>query len=528
MTKAEEFIAREKQFQLGFLPTECSNPLTKTLEADFRRSAADGVATLQRPDREVAALAAKVFESKGYQTLCAEIAQVWKNGKRVVFSGCGATGRLAILLESMCREAGVTGVASIMTGGDYALIRAVEFFEDYAAFGARQAEELKLGPGDLLIAITEGGETSSVLGSLARALDLGCAGFLVFNNPADILAEKLERSRKMITDPRVRVIELYSGSMAIAGSTRMQATTAELLVVGGALCHALGCRLDLAQSFNRLLDELESPRLRQQLANYIKFEADSYQKNQLLTYFADDYLLDLFTDTAERSPTFMLPAFCKQDDRVSPPSWAYVKHLTLDSRAAWSEVFRREPRCLDWHQADYEAMDAARAIAKGLPRIGPGELYKFDIGNGRDAARLRPGNTAILFQVGEASEKNLREFERVAADFEARRVFAVITGQPLAATPLRLFEHLLVKLVWNTVSTGTMVLAGRVSGNWMSFVATTNKKLVDRAIRLVAELGNLPYADAAEKIFDAMDALEQFPPDREKPSAVQYVLKNLK
>ena len=70
----------------------------------------------------------------------------------------------------------------------------------------------------------------------------------------------------------------------------------------------------------------------------------------------------------------------------------------------------------------------------------------------------------------------------------------------------------------NTLSTGIMVKLGRVSGNWMSFVAATNKKLIDRAIRLVAELGKISYDSAAEEIFAAM---EEYP----GRSPVQTVLK---
>jgi hypothetical protein len=33
--KARNFIENEKQFHLGFLPTEQSNPITATLEDDF-------------------------------------------------------------------------------------------------------------------------------------------------------------------------------------------------------------------------------------------------------------------------------------------------------------------------------------------------------------------------------------------------------------------------------------------------------------------------------------------------------------
>ena len=51
---ARNFIENEKPFHLGFLPTEQSNPLTATLETDFRRSSRAGVETLLKPDRDVA------------------------------------------------------------------------------------------------------------------------------------------------------------------------------------------------------------------------------------------------------------------------------------------------------------------------------------------------------------------------------------------------------------------------------------------------------------------------------------------
>ncbi|MCK7533410.1 MAG: hypothetical protein MZV63_21445 [Marinilabiliales bacterium] len=108
-------------------------------------------------------------------------------------------------------------------------------FEDYQEFGRQQVRELNVAAGDMLVAITEGGETSSVLGTVAEAADRGAAVFLLFNNPADILCKHIERSRKAIEDPRVTVLDLFCGPMAIAGSTRMQATTSEQLVAGAAL-----------------------------------------------------------------------------------------------------------------------------------------------------------------------------------------------------------------------------------------------------------------------------------------------------
>ena len=87
-------------------------------------------------------------------------------------------------------------------------------------------------------------------------------------------------------------------------------------------------------------------------------------------------------------------------------------------------------------------------------------------------------------------------------------------------------RHLAVKLFFNTLSTGTMVKMGRVSGNWMSFVDTTNKKLIDRAVRLISELSGLDYTKSCELLFEAKEQQLQLPlPQRESP--VQMVLKKI-
>ena len=250
--EAEHFLKNETQFHLGMLPTEQANPRTRNLDRIFADSTGEGVKALLSVDMDIFPMAEKIFRSKEYDRLVKAGIKAISDGKKIVFSGCGATGRLSILLESFWRcffrdlrqdhpdiykrvKHVENSVFSIMTGGDYALIRAVEYFEDYQEFGRQQVRELNVVKGDILVAITEGGETSSVLGTLAEAADRGAEVFLMFNNPADILCKHIERSRRAIEDPRVTVLDLYCGPMAIAGSTRMQATTSEQLIAG-AVC----------------------------------------------------------------------------------------------------------------------------------------------------------------------------------------------------------------------------------------------------------------------------------------------------
>lgn len=552
LEKAMHFIENEKQFHLGFLPTEQSSPLTVNMDKEFASSVPGGVRNLQSVDRNVAEMAKKMFASNEYNRLVKTGENTIRNGGRIVFSGCGATGRLSILLESMWRKCCDENPASkpyydqvfsIMTGGDFALVKSVEFFEDYQIFGRRQVQELEMNENDMLVAITEGGETSSVLGTVFEALDRNCQVFLLFNNPADLLAEHLERSRKAIRDPRVCVLDLSCGPMALAGSTRMQATTSEQLIAGAAL-ETIMCRLtgtdipDYAPAFEQLLDQLETPDNVQAMADYIIYETTLYKKKALVTYFADDYMLDIFTDTTERSPTFMLPPFRRNDDAVSPRPWAFVKNPGFSTAETWYRVMHRNLRCLNWQKADYEAMDCPDNICSNPPLISANDLLRFEIGNESPGDRTVSGNDgAVLITIGSGKNPALEAaFRNISGNFADRRHLA-FSREPagdfniicdIADSPLQLMWHMAVKLTLNTISTGSMAVMGRVTGNWMSWVNLSNKKLMDRGTRLVSEIGKVDYNTACIKIHEALEELEKIQErSQEAVSAVQYVLNNI-
>jgi len=536
---AKEFLERETEFHLGFLPTEQSNPKTRNMEADFKRATADGVRTMQRPDRDVLAMAKRVLASEAFARMTADGIRTVRGGGRIVFSGCGSTGRLSILLESMWREyyaekgnpSRADAAASIMTGGDFALVKSVEAFEDYSNFGRRQAADLEIGPADMLVAITEGGETSSVLGTVAEAAERGAKVYLLFNNPAELLRARLERSRKAIDDPRVTVQDLSCGPMALAGSTRMQATTAEQLVAGAMLEGVIANLENLKPSdsvsgFEQVLDHLESEETVQMLAGFIDFEAKTYRNGGKLTYLVKDYLLDVFTDTTERAPTFMLPPFRSGDDADSPLSWAFVKNPLCPTRETWSGMLHRAPRCLAWTRDDYRRMEAPQRLIDAPPAIDAESLYRYEVGNEAAPERFDgAGSGAVLIEV--AGGPGNGALENAARNWKVVRTFAIASGAP--DSPLHLMNHLALKLALNTVSTGTMARLGRVAGNWMSWVSISNKKLIDRSIRLIAELGGFSYRDACFAFFDAVDAMEAEDwTGREKPSPVQYTLARLK
>lgn len=557
--RAADFIENEKQFHLGFLPTEQSNPLTAGLESEFKKSALAGVECLQRADRQMPVTLRHSFASAEFRALAGAIEAVMRAEKgRVVFSGCGATGRLAIVLESMWRDffarrGGGLGkdaaaladkAASIMTGGDFALIRSVEAFEDYASGGARQAQELGVGPDDVLVAITEGGETSSVLGTLMYAAERGAKCFLVFNNPREILRANIERSRRAIDDERVTVVDLYCGSMALAGSTRMQATSSEQLFVSAAMETALvrlfpqlakESSVDWTEDFEQLLAQLESAGARAGIAAAIDFEEGVYREGGRITYYSDDCMLDLFTDTTERSPTFMLPPFRGTRESSLAQSWAFVKNPLYTTEACWRHLFHRAPRCLDWGPEVYRELGFPARVVAASPKIATGDFYTYQIGRENPEARTKGvgKSVAVTVTVADRPEAFLRAAQEAARAYGQSVTLHLGEGAcegyavpiKIKRSPLEVWKHLAVKLTFNTISTGTMVRMGRVSGNWMSWVSISNKKLVDRGIRLLSELGKIPYAEAAERLFAAQEWIDaQEWGGKETPCAVQVAL----
>ncbi|MFA6562903.1 MAG: sugar phosphate isomerase [Verrucomicrobiia bacterium] len=522
----------EKAFHLGALPTEQSHPKTRGLAEIIAKDTRAGIRMLQLVDDDVTVTARRVFATDEFRRFVESLTAAIKRGGRICFSGCGATGRLSILLEAAYRASQGGGTAlSIMTGGDYALVRSVEFFEDYVTFGRQQAVEAGLGRGDVLVAITEGGETSSVIGTAWQALEAGAEVFFACNNPMDVLAAHVERSRRVIEEPRIVKLDLSSGPMAVAGSTRMQATTSELLVIGAALEMALGGQKqseEYVARFASLLRDLAQPAAVEAMARWVEMEESVCRDKNAMTYFGNEFLLDIFTDTTERAPTFSLPPFRKCDDSRSPRPMAFVKNPLYSTAETWRRMLGREPRCLTWDADLYQKMGAAERIWRTPPVLNREELFKFLVGNEDDPSRYSgSGDCAALVLAGEECATSgpgtaLGDaFVSAATKFPARAVLAV--GPTAAAgnfchvvcklppSPIRLWDHLAIKLVLNTISTATVARLGRVVSNWMSYVETSNKKLIDRGTRLVAELAGLDYAEACYELHKSRAQLAQTP-----------------
>jgi N-acetylmuramic acid 6-phosphate etherase len=569
--RAQEFLETAGDFRLGDLVTERSHPRSADLSRMAQQDTAAGLAVLFDVDRDVVATYAAWARSDSPARLAGAVLAALRRGRRVFFTGCGATGRLAIQLDALWRafwqaraasgrttpapEAWEDRTRSVMAGGDYALVKSVEGFEDFAPFGERQLAEAGVAEGDVVFALTEGGETSFVLGTAWQGLAAGAEVFLVYDNPDDVLCAHVRRSRELLAEPRLGRVNLTTGPMAIAGSTRMQATSIQLLAMltvlemvlrdllasEGALEASLGPCAGVPEAMSAALEalhaELSSGPVRAALARLCEVEERIYRGGARTSYLAGALGVDVLTDTTERSPTFGTPAFRKWDDPGAPASWTFLFTTAATTEEAWPRLLGRAPRTVEWTEETWSALAGQGALpGPAPPAIGLHELMRFRIGlDGLAYRPIRPGDglTAVV------AEPDLALVEgrdaRVAAVLASARAAGAATavigvGRPAflgrlealtrddgpglsLAVPEAPFlldplARVGVKMLLNALSTCVMVRLGRVLGNRMVWVVPGNLKLIDRATRIVRDLAGVSYEDACVALFEVMDHLE--------------------
>jgi len=469
-----DYVVNKTQFQLHTLLTEQRHPKTWSLSDKVKTDAAAGLRMLFSVDEDIAVRLEKLVQDRAaLEQLVAELESAILARKKIYIYGCGATGRLAKQMESsfwrpfwktIKAEAGLWAkcrtrldpdieneLIGEMTGADRALISSLEGFEDLLLIGRLQLADRGIKPGDLVIAVTEGGETSSVIGTILGALDQGKAAagydpavsrkklYFVYNNPDDRL-RPFERSRTVIDEPGITKINLTTGPQAVTGSTRMQATTIETFVIGSALETAVERVLrrifnkkELAlagfknetsletrlKKFAALLQEVKKSV--PDLALLTRMETQTYAAGRFSTYFADHGLITVFIDGTERSPTFRLYPL----DTVNEPKrkcWIQVWTGAPDSSAAWRALLGRPFQGLrpEIYQKPFEdEIDdpylREKALAS-LTKAGDDQrnLYDFSFSESKIKSRgPKKGDLGVMVLLG----PDIAEFARADSAF---------------------------------------------------------------------------------------------------------------
>lgn len=526
---ARDFLTNDQEYRMGYIEAEKPHPLTRRLSQTYAQSIPDGVRMLLSVDHAMAHRAVDALKGEDYARFADLVRSTLRQGGRVIWSGCGSSGRLSMRLEQSWRNGvaklsarypqaadalaeALERVGNIMTGGDYAVIRAAEAFEDSTLLGRAQARQWQLTDRDLLVGVTATGETTSILGTAAQALDDGAKVYMLICSDPKPLLEKMARAKGIYDHPNCSVISLPCGPMALTGSTRMQSSTFEQFAGAVALegafhdiLNACGVKAEFpgygwyAQQFEAMVVQLMGDTSVAQLASATRLEQNVYEQQGLITLFAHDYLLDVLTDTTERSPTFMTPPFCSEDMVDQPQSWAFVKNPTCNTQEAWTACFLRQPRCIDWPRSAYEQLGMNRRQIDGIPDVSTRALARFAIGSEPAPARERAPASHAMWVDAKAPPASF--FDHAARYTSHSTLTIEGAGVALPDTAMDLYEHLCVKLMLNTLSTGVMASMGRIHGNWMTCLAISNKKLMDRGARIVSDLCAVPYEQALEENF---------------------------
>jgi N-acetylmuramic acid 6-phosphate etherase len=504
-----DYVQTKTQFQLHTLLTEQRHQKTWPLGERIREDTRTGLKMLSSVDEDVRAKMDELAAApEALEQAARAVEAAILGGRRIYVYGCGATGRLAKQMEStfwrpFWRKVKADGkiwgrlegrigagieeaLVGEMTGADRALISSLEGFEDLPLIGRLQLEDRGIRKGDVVICVTEGGETSSVIGTVLAALDQWKSDpgydpaesrerlYFVYNNPDDRLLP-FERSRRVINEPGITKINLTTGPQAITGSTRMQATTIETYVVASivetaverALRRTLG-RKDMLRlgfpaaaggagrtgvagrlaGFGAALDGVRAGL--PDLAALTDIETAAYARGRFSTYYAEKGLITVFIDSTERSPTFRLFPL----DTVREPArkcWIQVWTGAGAPGEAWQAFLGRPFRGLAANkyrgpfETEVEDPYLRRAALESLKKAGDDQaaLYDFSLSRANTEGRgPKTGDLVVLVALTpeegefEREDSSFAKVLRMAGEGGADAAVVLVTDRPAKLFPV--------------------------------------------------------------------------------------------
>ncbi len=201
--------------------------MSRTTEKDSNYRHLDKMTTeellsnINREDQSVPQAIQLVLPS--ISALVEAVYQKMSAGGRLFYIGAGTSGRLGIVDASECPPTfGVPHdwVVGIISGGDRAIRKAVEFAEDDTARAYKDLQAYDVSSADFVIGIAASGTTPYVIGGLAQCQQAGIqTGCIVCNKEAP-----MEQHADF-------AIVCEVGPEFVTGSTRMKAGTAQKLIL---------------------------------------------------------------------------------------------------------------------------------------------------------------------------------------------------------------------------------------------------------------------------------------------------------
>jgi N-acetylmuramic acid 6-phosphate etherase len=172
---------------------------------------------------QMAAIAAIKTQTLAIATAAEAAAERLSTGGRLVYVGAGTSGRVAVQ-DGV--ELGPTfgwptdRLVYLMAGGNGALMRSVEGAEDDADAARAAISANTIGANDVVIGVAASGRTRFTIAAVEAAKEAGALTIAIANNPGTALLAAAQFA--ILAD---------TGAEVIAGSTRMQAGTAQKAIL---------------------------------------------------------------------------------------------------------------------------------------------------------------------------------------------------------------------------------------------------------------------------------------------------------
>lgn len=200
------------------IQTEESNPNTRNIDA---LSTIEMVRLMNKEDEKVAGAVKKALPE--IAAAIDIIAEHMRQGGRLIYIGCGTSGRLGVLDAAECPPTFSTEpgqVIGLIAGGESAMFVAVEGAEDNPELGKKDLEGISLTKSDVLVGIAASGRTPYVIGALQYAHSIGASTVSLCCSPGSDLTKNADIPIVVCPGPEV-----------ITGSTRLKSGTAQKMVL---------------------------------------------------------------------------------------------------------------------------------------------------------------------------------------------------------------------------------------------------------------------------------------------------------
>lgn len=227
---------------LNQIKTEQRNSRTAQIDT---MSTIDMVRLINEEDKKVAD--AVGAEAEHIAAAIDSIAARLKEGGRLIYSGCGTSGRLGVLDAVECPPTYSTDpgeVIGLIAGGRDAIFQAVEGAEDDRDQGGQDLKDIHFSAKDVLVGIAASGRTPYVLGAMAYAKSLGACVIGISCNPGS----QVEQAADIAITPT-------PGPEVVTGSTRMKSGTAQKMVLN---MLSTGAMIKLGKVYGNLMVDVKA------------------------------------------------------------------------------------------------------------------------------------------------------------------------------------------------------------------------------------------------------------------------------